>query len=404
VTQHAQHAQHAADFDIFSPPPTENPFTAYDTMRAACPVARSEKLGGYWIATTHSVVEDVAKNPELFSSSSISVPKDAFGEDLTARPPITLDPPRHGPFRKLLLPAFGPRQIRRMEPLVRAHARELLERIVPRERCDAAADYAKPIPVRFMARMMGSPPERQDAFGERMRAILESNDMDEIRQAMEETKEFLEELVKERTENPQDDLISLILSTEIDGNKLTPAELLGTLVLIITAGVDTTWSAIGSSLWHLATHPEDQARLVAEPELIPTAVEEFLRAFSPVQIARVVTKDTEFHGASLSKGDSILMGIPSANRDAAEFAEPGRVVLDREVNRHLAFGVGIHRCIGSSIARLEMRVALEEWLRAVPDFSLASEDAVSWSTGHVWGPRRLELTFGGTHGSTPGRG
>lgn len=363
-------------------------------MRGQCPVAHSDELGGYWIATTHQAVSDIAKNPALFSSVSISVPKDAFGADLAERPPITLDPPRHGPFRSTLLPAFSPRQIRALEPFVREHARELLAEIAPLERCDAAAAYAKKIPSRLMARMMGCTDERQEEFGERMRAILDSNEMDEIREAMAETQVFLDELVAERLEDPRDDVVSCILSAEIDGRKLTDGQLTGALVLIITAGIDTTWSAIGSSLWHLARHPEDRARLVASPELIPAAVEEFLRAFSPVQIARVVTEDTEFHGVKLSEGESILMGLPSANRDAGEFPDADSIVLDREVNRHLAFGVGIHRCIGSSIARMEMRVALEEWLRAIPEFSLAPGDAVTWSTGHVWGPRKLDLLLG----------
>ncbi|HEX4818225.1 MAG TPA: cytochrome P450 [Nonomuraea sp.] len=385
----------AAQFDLFSPPAGENPFTVYDDMRRHCPVARSERLGGYWIATRYEAVEDVARNPALFSSVSISVPKDAFGADLAERPPITLDPPQHGPFRRRLLPAFGPRQIRALEPLVREHARALLETIVPLDRCDAAAAYAKKIPSQFMARMMGCADDRKEELGERMRALLDANDLEETKSAMAETRVFLDELIAERRANPRDDLVSCVLSAEIDGRRLTHTELIGSLVLIITAGIDTTWSAIGSSLWHLARHPEDRARLVADPKLIPVAVEEFLRAYSPVQIARVVTRDTCFHGVDLAKGDSILMGIPSANRDPASFPDAGHVDLGREVNRHLAFGVGIHRCIGSSIARMEMRTALEEWLRAIPEFSLAPGAAVTWSTGHVWGPRKLELVLGG---------
>src|SRR5690606_26336871 len=135
-----------ADFNLFSPPAVENPFTVYDDMRGQCPVAHSEQLGGYWIATTYQAVNDIAKNPGLFSSVSISVPKDAFGADLAERPPITLDPPRHGPFRSTLLPAFSPRQIKALEPFVREHARELLAEIAPLERCDAASAFAKKIP------------------------------------------------------------------------------------------------------------------------------------------------------------------------------------------------------------------------------------------------------------------
>ncbi|MET8877946.1 cytochrome P450 [Nocardia sp. NPDC004604] len=391
------------DFDLFAAPIADDPFTAYDDIRARCPVAHSEKHGGYWIAANYQAVDDVAKNPELFSSVSISVPKNAFGDDLAERPPITLDPPRHGPFRRTLLPAFSPRQIKALEPSVRAHARELLATIAGRDECDAAAEYAKKIPSRFMAQMIGLPDDRQDEFAERMRAMLESNEMAEIQAAMAQTQQFLEELLAERRREPGEDLVSCVLSAEIDGRTLTGPELIGSLVLIITAGIDTTWSAIGSSLWHLARHPEDRKRLVAEPELIPTAVEEFLRAYAPVQIARVVTEDTEFHGVRLGAGDSILLGLPSANRDAAQFPGADRVEIDREVNRHLAFGVGIHRCIGSSMARMEMRIALEEWLRAIPEFSLASGDAVKWSTGHVWGPRRLDLHLGGSHARTDRR-
>ncbi|MEU6183864.1 cytochrome P450 [Streptomyces coeruleorubidus] len=382
------------EFDLFSPPVAENPFTVYDDIRGRCPVVHSKKHGGYWIAASYQAVDDVAKNPELFSSVSISVPKNAFGDDLAERPPITLDPPRHAAFRRTLLPAFSPRQIKILEPSVREHARDLLTNIVERDRCDAAAEYAKKIPSRFMARMIGIHDGSQDEFAERMRALLEANEMDEIQAAMAQTQPFLDELIEQRRRDPGDDLVSCVLSAEIDGRALTGPELIGSLVLIITAGIDTTWSALGSSLWHLARHPEDRKRLVADPALIPTAVEEFLRAFSPVQIARVVTRDTEFHGARLAEGDSILLGIPSANRDISEFPAGDTVDIEREVNRHVAFGVGIHRCIGSSMARMEMRIALEEWLRVIPEFTLAPGDAVKWSTGHVWGPRRLDLILG----------
>ncbi|PXX58032.1 hypothetical protein DFR70_1154 [Nocardia tenerifensis] len=382
-------------FDLFAPPPSENPFTVYDDMRARCPVAHSDKLGGYWIATSYQAVNDVAKAPDLFSSVSISVPKDAFGAELADRPPITLDPPRHSTFRRTLLPAFSPQTIKAMESSVREHACALATALAEQDRCDAAAAYAKQIPSRFMARMIGCAGEREQEFADRMRALLESNELSETKAAMVETTRYLNELIAERRNDPRDDLVSCVLSAEIDGEKLAGQELIGALVLIITAGIDTTWSAIGSSLWHLARHPEDRARLVAEPELIPTAVEEFLRVYSPVQVARVVTGDTHFHGVDLVAGDSILMGVPSANRDAAEFPAADRVLLDRAVNRHLAFGVGIHRCLGSSIARMEMRIALEEWLRVIPEFTLAPGAAVSWSTGHVWGPRKLDLLLGG---------
>ncbi|MEZ5256699.1 MAG: cytochrome P450 [Ilumatobacteraceae bacterium] len=200
------------------------------------------------------------------------------------------------------------------------------------------------------------------------------------------------ELEKRRTE-PGDDLISELLQTEIDGKPVEDHTILGMAALTLIAGVDTTWSGIGSSLWHLATHPEHTARLVAEPELIPTAVEELLRAYSPVTMARIVAEDVEFQGCPMHEGDRVLMNFPAANRDPAAFDRADEVVLDRAVNRHLAFGVGIHRCAGSNLARMELRVAIETWLARIPEFRLAEDGEVTWAGGQVRGPRNIPVVF-----------
>lgn len=169
--------------------------------------------------------------------------------------------------------------------------------------------------------------------------------------------------------------------------------ILGIAALVLIAGVDTTWSAIGSSLWHLATHPEDQKRLVAEPELMPTAVEELLRAYSPVTMARLVVQDVEFGGCPMKEGDKVLMNFPAANRDPEAFESPDEVVLDRAHNRHVAFGSGIHRCAGSNLARMELQVALEEWLERIPVFALEEGKDIAWAGGQVRGPRILPVVF-----------
>jgi hypothetical protein len=169
---------------------------------------------------------------------------------------------------------------------------------------------------------------------------------------------------------------------------------LGVAALVLIAGVDTTWSAIGSSLWHLATHEADRRRLVEEPEIMPVAVEELLRAYSPVTMARVVTRDVEYKGCPMKADDKVLMNFPGANRDPEEFEDPDVVKLDRAHNRHVAFGSGIHRCAGSNLARMELRVAIEEWLARIPDFSLAPDEQVVWAGGPVRGPRSLKVVFG----------
>jgi cytochrome P450 len=204
---------------------------------------------------------------------------------------------------------------------------------------------------------------------------------------------YLMDKMEERRDAPGEDLISAMLHTEIEGEPIPDLHILGTAALTLIAGVDTTWSGIGSAMWHLATHDDDRRRLVAEPDLLPTAIEELLRAYSPVTMARIVADDIEIEGCPMKTGDRVLMNFPAANRDPEAFDRPDEVILDRAVNRHLAFGVGIHRCAGSNLARMELRVALETWLERIPEFRLADGAEVTWAGGQVRGPRTLPVVF-----------
>ena len=183
--------------------------------------------------------------------------------------------------------------------------------------------------------------------------------------------DYLYAQVRDHVDNPRDDLTTYLINAELYGRKLDPSHVVGTIVLLLIAGIDTTWSAIGASLWHLAAHPADRERLVAAPDLLATAMEEFLRAYAPVTMARLVKEDMHWHDVDMKADDWILLSFPAANRDPAQFDQAAQVVIDREVNRHAAFGLGIHRCVGSHLARMELRVALEVWLSRVPVFSLA---------------------------------
>jgi cytochrome P450 len=166
------------------------------------------------------------------------------------------------------------------------------------------------------------------------------------------------------------------------------------MVLLMIAGIDTTWSAIGASLWHLATHPDDRRRLAADPALMPVAVEEFLRAYAPVTMARLVAEDFDFEGCPMKEGDWLLLPFPAANRDPKMFPDADRVVIDRAENRHVAFGLGIHRCLGSNLARMELQIALEQWMARSPEFELVDTEAVTWSAGQVRGPRTIPVRLG----------
>jgi cytochrome P450 len=258
---------------------------------------------------------------------------------------------------------------------------------------DAAAGYAQQIPVRVIAHILGVPGELADTFTGWVRDVLEFADDPVRRSAGADAllEFFIAEVARRRTD-PGDDLLSELMHSEVDGEPVDDGIVLGTAALVLIAGVDTTWSAIGSSLWHLATHPGDRGRLAGEPDLMPTAVEELLRAYSPVTMAREVVEDIEFEGCPMKAGDKVLMNFPGANRDPGTFDDADVVHLDRAVNRHVAFGSGIHRCAGSNLARMELRVALEEWLARIPEFRLAG-DGVTWAGGQVRGPRTLPVVF-----------
>jgi cytochrome P450 len=186
-------------------------------------------------------------------------------------------------------------------------------------------------------------------------------------------------------------MTKLLVESRQDGSPLTARDLMGNLSLLLIAGIDTTWSAIGSSLWHLAQHPEQQAQLREHPELWPQAVEELLRAYSPVMMGRVALDDTEIAGCPVPKGRRVLLSFPAANRDPSVFRDPDVVDFERAENRHVAFGSGIHRCAGSNIARMELRVALQQWCDRFASFSLDPEATTTWAGGQVRGPRSVPV-------------
>jgi len=393
---HPPVADWATDFDHADPAWAADPFPIWDEIRASgCPVAHSTRYGGVWLPTSHEDVSAIAYDTDNFTSRSVVVTE---GRPIAEAPqgiapPISSDPPFHHGARRLLLPAFSPKAVDLLEPFTRAFCHELLDAVEGKPIIDGAVDYAQHIPVQVIAKMLGLPQEDGDLFRKFVHNILESIDapLEERFEYFIELDTYLTARVEEHLETPQDDLITFLVNAEMDGQPLNPEHVGGTIVLLLVAGIDTTWSAIGASLFHLASNDADRERLVAEPDLLPTAIEEFLRAYAPVTMARLVKDDFEFNGCPMKKDEWVLLPFPSANRDPEFFEQADEVVIDREINRHSAFGLGIHRCVGSNLARMEMRVALEVWLERYPDFTLADPDAVTWSGGQVRGPRRLPL-------------
>ena len=390
----------ATDFDHTDPAWVADPYPIWDDLRQRCPVAHSDRYGGAWLPVTHDLVSEVAYDTEHFTSRTVVVSErrpgpDALPAPIGLSPPITSDPPYHGVIRRMLLPAFAPKPIAALEPFTRDLCRDLLAATEGRTSFDAAVEYTRHIPVQVIVRFLGFPLEDADLFRGFISLVLEQVDRpsDERDQMFTELDEYMDAQIADHIAHPRDDLTSFLIDAEIDGSKLPHEHIRGSMVLLMIAGIDTTWSAIGASLWHLAQHPGDRRRLAAEPGLMDTAVEELLRAYAPVTMARLVAKDFDFHGYPFKEGDWLLLPFPAANRDPAAFTDPGQVRLDRARNRHAAFGLGRHRCLGSNLARMELRVALEEWLARYPDFELSDPSAVTWSAGQVRGPRTLPVTI-----------
>ena len=382
----------ATDFDHLHPAYNANAPEIWQELREGCPVAHSARYGGTWLPVRHEDVSAIAYDTEHFSSEDVVVKRiKPTGESRPygGAPPITSDPPFHHHARRVLLPAFAPQKIAAMEAETRAFCHALIDNLGDVDVFDAADQYAKHIPPAVIAHMLDLPLDDGEIFRDFIHTALEGIAEDqEVRQAgWQKLDAYLDQRIAERTANLGDDLLSFLLTTEMGGHRLQPEHVRGTVALLLIAGIDTTWSAIGSSLWHFAKTPTDLARLVQDPELLSTAVEEMLRAYAPVTMARTVAKDVEIGGCPMKEGDWVLLPFPAANRDPAVFERADEVLIDREVNRHAAFGLGIHRCVGSNLARMEVRIALEVFVERFPEFELAN----TWSVGQVRGPRSLPI-------------
>ena len=395
----------ATDYDIFDPDYVRDPAPVWDDLRERCPIAHTERWGGSWMPTRYEDLQQLVKMvPALSSRSAVVVPPSPeLREVLVAEakkygsenPPITADPPEHQPFRRLILPFFSPRAVEEQIPYTRALCNSLIDGFAAKGEADAAADYAQQITPRVIAHVLGIDPARAGDFVTWVRGILElGQTQPEMRIKYRGIiRDFFQEMVTERRKNPRGDAISTLIEAEVEGEKLDDYKVVGVCFLLLVAGIDTTWSSISASLLHFATHPEDQARLRAEPELLPTAVEELLRFYSPVTMGRKVMEPVAFGGVEMKPGDKVLLNFPGANRDPAAFEKPDEVILDRKRNRHMAFGLGIHRCAGSNLARMEMQVALRTWFDRIGPFELEDPDAVTWAGGQVRGPRTVPVRF-----------
>jgi len=364
-------------------------FSTYSRLRAACPVGRSEKHDGFWFLTKNEDIFAAEQDHATFSvAPSMLLPDLGAGFPMI---PIDIDPPDHSSYRRILLPLFTPKAAARLEDGMRQTARQLLRQLTEQEVADASALYARPMPSIVFSRLAGFPEKDWPKFDAWVDDIIyeRTGDLARAQVAAREVVDYFDDLLRAGPgEADGHDLISQLHRARIDGRPLTQGELISYCYLLFVAGLDTTAWAIRSSLWHLARHPEDAERLRREPGLIPVAAEEFLRTMSPVQaMARTCRADTEIRGRQIKAGDRVVLVFGAGNRDPDSYESPDEIQIGREANRHLSFGAGIHRCLGSNLGRRELVVALEEFLCGVPGFSPARPEE-KW---HGIGPLTLRL-------------
>jgi len=397
VPQRSDVTDWETDFDPFDPEYAADPYTIWKDLReGGCPVAHTERFHGVYLPTKHEDVSAIAHDTENFSSRSVLITEVAV-EDLggLSTPPITSDPPEHQAHRRALLPAFSPKEIEKWTEITRDICRGLLDEFAELGSCDGSEDYAKHIPVKVIARMIGIPESDGDMFRRWVHELVEvgPTDLDVARRSTREVFDYFQVIIDDHRENPRDDIVTYMLDADMDGEPLDHFQIKGGLFLILVAGIDTTWSTIGSAFWHLAQHPEDRQRLANDPTAVDAAVEEFLRFYSPVTMARIVSNEVELSGTTLCPGERVLLPFAAANRDPDFMEDAEEFRIDREVNRHAAFGLGIHRCLGSNLARMEIKVALEEWFARIPEFELVDAETVTWSVGQIRGPRTIPINW-----------
>ncbi|MDB5447158.1 MAG: cytochrome [Phenylobacterium sp.] len=347
---------------------------------------------GAWMISRADDVRHVLQQPELFSSHGIAGFSAMVGE---AWPliPLELDPPVHSKYRTILNGIFSPAKIKALEEGVRGRAVALIETVVAKGECEFVEAFARPFPVSIFMQIMGLPDEDFDQLVGWEHDLLHSREIESRLRGAKGFLDYLRGLIAERRANPTDDLASFVVKAEVDGRPLTDDEVMGVYYLLVVAGLDTVAASLGLQFKHLAENPQDQARLRADPSLIPGAVEEFLRRYGIVTTSRFVTEDTEVGGVKMKKGDRLSISTMAPSLDPTEFDNPMQVDIERSPNRHVAFSYGPHRCLGSHLARREIVIAIEEWLTRVPPFHVRGGAAVPVAPGGLLGVNALPLVW-----------
>ncbi len=382
-------ADDGSPFAAMDPEMAANPQPIFQAMREV-PVMPIDLTAGRGVLLSRKEeIDQALRHPEIFSSNMDAV-------DLkNKRPmiPLQIDPPEHKKYRKLLDPLFSPRKMALLDDEVSALVNDLIDGFVDRGQVDFAKEFSIPFPSQVFLTLLGLPLDELDRFLTMKDGIIRPDHVigklygsqeasDYQQEIADSVYDYFNEILDERTVERRSDLLSHFLDAEVEGDRLTREDILDICFLFLIAGLDTVTATLDCMFAFLARHPEQRRQLVEDPGLIPNAIEELLRWETPVMgVARVAVEETELAGCPIHKGDQVMIMIGSANTDEAEFPDADVVRFDREVNRHIAFGGGIHRCLGSNLARLELRVALREWHKRIPDYEVEPDHTLVYTAG-----------------------
>jgi cytochrome P450 len=389
----------ARGFHLYNAELQDDPYPLVDQLRSKCPVAHSEQFGGFWVVTRYADCRFVLQHPELFSSVQNIVP-DTRTTEIGPDIPTQVDPPDHPKYREILNPLLSPRVVAALQPRMRALVIELLDPIVAAGRCDFLNDFAVPFPSLIFVPLMGLPESDLDMFLDWKNKILHTFDPEEKRKNFQtvnaELQAYFTNVFHERKRrgDPGDDLVGNLVKARFDGERpLGLEEFVGMSTLLWGAGLDTVTAQLALAIYHLATHPQLRDQLVADPSLVPGAVEELMRFDSLVNDCRKATQDIQLGDATIKAGDMVMVMYGAAGRDPKQFPDPYTLDFSRHPNPHFGFGGGIHRCAGSHLARMELRIAMEDIHTRMPGYRLDPDKPVARHFGYVRGLDSLHLVI-----------
>ena len=393
------------DFNPYDHQLHDNPYPIYSRLRKEEPIYYNEKRD-FWVVSRYQDVKTIIQDPETFiSSKGIVIELDGDGRaikdhEFILKPLIMMDPPQHPQLRRLVQRAFTNRRIAQLEVVIRKLAVELIDQFKHKGSCEFVSAFAGSFPVSVISDMLGCDPKHRDLFKQVSSQLVENmgTDIAGSERLVMGLCGILNEVVEDRKANPIDDLISVLVSSEVDGDVISDKDLYAFVFLLLVAGSETTTNLLTNAFLLMDEQPEIRMALLEDPSKIPQAVEEFVRYDSPAQgLVRATSREVEIGGVTIPANEQLLILFGSANRDESQFENPDQFIMDRKDNNHIAFGFGIHFCMGANLARLEAKVALEELLRVMPDFKVDHSGAERMHAGAIRGMASLPLTFSVRH-------